>query len=63
MIQRTDDTKAAAIFRGDHQAAATAANAVISAGIFAGHRIPTGDLVGSLCVRRSTVLSKPAIQG
>lgn len=62
MIQRTDNTKAATIFRGDHQAAASA-TPVIFAGIDAGHRIPAARAVGSPGPRRSLVLSKPAIQG
>ena len=63
MIQRNTITKPAGSFRGDHQAAANASHAVILSGIYAGHRIPTGDLVGSPCLRRNTVHSKPAIRG
>ena len=63
MVQRNTITKPAGSFRGDHKAAATARHAVILSGIYAGHRIPTGDLVGSPCLRRNTVHSKPAIRG
>lgn len=60
MIHRSDNAKPAAICCGHHQAAAPATPGIFS-GIYAGHRIPTGDLVGSPCLRRSTVPFKPAI--
>lgn len=59
MFQRSTNAKPADLFRGDHQAAASA-TPVIFAGIDAGHRTPTGDLVGSPCLRRSMVPFKPA---
>ena len=59
MIQRSSSSKPADSLRGDHQAAASA-TPVILPGIYAGHRTATGDLVGSPCLRRSTVPLKPA---
>jgi hypothetical protein len=63
MIQSTTISKSPLVSRADHrhELAAAAATAGILAGIDAGHRIPTGDLVGSPGSRRSLVPSKPAI--
>jgi hypothetical protein len=62
MIQPITISKGPLVSRADHrhELAAAAATAGILAGIDAGHRIPTGDLVGSPCLRRSMVPSKPA---
>ena len=62
MIQTSSILNPAGLFRGDHQAAASATPVILS-GDDAGHRTTTGDLVGSSCLRRSTMLFKPAIQG
>jgi hypothetical protein len=61
-MQRTTISNCPRIFRADHrhEPAAAAAAPGIPAGIDAGHRIPACYLVGSPCLRRSMVPSKPA---
>lgn len=59
MIQTSSISKPADLFRGDHQAAASALPVILS-GDDAGHRTTTGHPVGSPRLRRSAVLLKPA---
>lgn len=60
MIQTSSISKPAGLFRGDHQAAASAMPVILS-GDDAGHRTTTGHLVGSPGLRRNLVPFKPAI--
>ena len=59
MIQTSSILNPAGLFRGDHQAAASATPVILS-GDDAGHRTTTGHPVGSPRLRRSAVLLKPA---
>lgn len=60
MIQTSSILNPAGLFRGDHQAAASALPVILS-GDDAGHRTTTGHPVGSPGPRRSLVPFKPAI--
>jgi hypothetical protein len=65
MIDPSTISKAAARFCGDHSRtpAAAAATGVIFTGDLAGPRIPSGDPAGTSRLRRSAMLTKPAIWG
>jgi len=65
MIDSSTISKAAARSCGDHSRllAAAAARGVIFTGDLAGHRIPSGEPAGTSRPRRSTMLTKSAIQG